>query len=333
MLNFACKLVLRAMMDKCIGHVVIGSDRDAFHAFRTQIVPVDEIEHDGHARMRERSAGMRLDRDPGKSEGPRIAELAVDHVGAVAAARGPEKSPVRLQTVERGGEPERRQLGSHDTAFGGASRMKRLGHGTEVFAQAGGLGRAQAQGPPRGFAIESEQPRGTCRGADRAAGRGAVEPVLVVARQDGFGNLAFDFDADLIRRHEIAAALPVPLGERQRRRQRRCRRMREQPVHAILGDGELSVVVVVGMDRDAVGERREARGQAHVTSDHGAAVVACNAQCGEVAAGDVTGLRGGARECQADAVEHRTLAEMGDVGRDILCARSNHEAGNVIGQG
>ena len=261
---------------------------------------------------------MRLDRDTGKGEGPRIAEPAVDHVGAVAAARCAEKPAVGFETVQRRREPERRQLRRHDAAFGGASRMKRLGHRAEVFAQSGGLGGAEAQRAPRGFAIEAEQLRGARGGADRTAGRGAVEAVLIVARHDRLGDLAFDLDADLIRGHQVAAAASVSLGERQRRRQRRCGRMREQAVDAILGHGELRVVVVVGVDGNPVGERREARGQTQVAADHGAAAVGGDAQRRKIAPRNVTRLRRGAGEREADAVEHRTLAKVGHVGGDVL---------------
>jgi hypothetical protein len=171
--------------------------------------------------------------------------------------------------------------------------MKGLGHGSEVLAQPGGLRGPQTQRAARSFAIESEELRGTRRGADRAARRGAVETVLIVARHDRLGHFAFDLDADLIRGHQIAAALSLAFGERQRGWQRRGRRMREQPIDAILGNGELRVVVVVGVDRNAVGEGREAGRQAHIASNHRAAHFgspASNAQRGKVAAGNVAGL-------------------------------------------
>ncbi len=326
------QLVRGPMMDEGIRHVVIGADRDPLDPLRAQIVTADEIQHDAHARMRERPAGMRLDRNPGKGEGPRIAELAVDHVGAVATARGPEEPPVGFEAGQRSRKSERRQLRRHHAAFGGASGMEGLGHGAEVLAQSGGLCGAQAQSAARGFAIESEQPGGACRGADRTAGRGAVEALLIVARHDRLGHLAFDLDADLIRGHQITAAPTIPLGERQRGRQRRRRRMGEQAVDAILGNGELRVVVVIGVDRNAVGECREARGKPQFASDHGAAALGCDAQRGKIAPGDATGLRRGAGQRQADAIEHRTLAEMGHVGRYVLPVRGDNEAGDVVGQ-
>ena len=80
-----------------------------------------------------------------------------------------------------------------------------------------------------------------------------------MARHDRLGHLALDLDADVVGEHQIRAAAPVALGERQHRRQRGRGRMREQSVDAVLRDRELRVVEVVGVDRDAVGERREAR--------------------------------------------------------------------------
>src|SRR2546423_2105689 len=208
------QLVTGAMMDERIWHIVIGADRYPFDPLRSQIMTMDEIEHDTRARMRERPAGMRLDRDTGEGEGPWIAELAVDHAGAIAPTRGPKKSPVGLQSVRRCSKTERRHLGGDYAAFGGASRMKRLGHGAEVFAQSGGLRGAQAQCAARGFAIEAEQLRGACGGADRATGRGAVKAVLIVARQDRPGHLAFDPDPDLIPGNQLTGALPIPLRKR-----------------------------------------------------------------------------------------------------------------------
>ncbi len=210
--------------------------------------------------------------------------------------------------------------------------MKRLGHGAEIFAQTRGLRGAQAQRATRGFAVEPEQFCGGRGGADRTAGRRAVEAVLVMTRHDGFGDLAFDLDADLIRGHQVPAAPAIPLGDRQHWRQRGRGWMGEQSVDAILGHGELRVVVVVGVDGDSVGERCEARGKTHIASDDCAAVPGCDAQRRKIAPGNVSGLRRGARKGEADAVEHRALAEVSHVAREVLSACGDNEAGNVVGK-
>ena len=275
---------------------------------------------------------MRLDRHAGESESPRVAELAVDHFGAVAAAGRAEESAVGFEAIFRCGESERCDLRSDDAVFGCAPRMKRLGHRAEVFAQPACLRRADAERAPRGLAIETEKFRGARGGADRPARRGAVKAVLVVPRQNRLGDLAFDFDADLIGEHQIRSAAPVALGQRQHRRQRRRGRMRQQAVDAVLGDRKLRVVVIVGVNREAVGECGETRGHSQLAADHGAAFVGGDAQLSEIATRDVARLRRRARERESDSVEHRALAQMRHVFRNVARLRAQDETRNVIGQ-
>jgi hypothetical protein len=210
--------------------------------------------------------------------------------------------------------------------------MEGLGHGAEVLAQAARLGRADGERAARGVAVEAKQLR--CRGgrADRAAGRGAVEAVLVVARHDRLGDLALDLHADLVGEQQVRAAAPVALGERQRRRQGGSGGMGEQAVDAVLRDRELRVVVVVGMHGEAVGEGGEARGQPHVAADHRASLVAGDPESLEVAPRDMAALRGGAGERETDAVEHRALAEVGHVLRDVGVLRVDDEGGGVVSE-
>ena len=123
------------------------------------------------------------------------------------------------------------------------------------------------------WTIKAEKFRGARGGADRPTRRGAVKTLLIVPRQDRFGDFAFDFDADLIREHQIRSAAPVTLGEREHRRQRGRGRVREQAVDAVLGNRELRVVVIVGVNREAVGECGETRGHSQLAADNGAALV------------------------------------------------------------
>src|SRR5205823_12544786 len=138
------QLGARPMVDQRVRHVVISAHRHALHAPRTQIVAPDKIEHDGHARMRERAARMRLDRYTRKREGPRITELAVDHFDAVSAACRAEKATLAFQAIRRSSEAKRRQLGSNDPALGRAPRVKRLRHRAEILTQSTGLRGAKA---------------------------------------------------------------------------------------------------------------------------------------------------------------------------------------------
>ena len=106
---------------------------------------------------------MRLDRDAGKVERPRRAELALDHLGTEAAAGGAEEAAIGLEAVGRSGEAERRDLRRHDAVFRRAARVERLGHGPEVLAQPARLGGADADRAPHGLARQSQQLRRTRR--------------------------------------------------------------------------------------------------------------------------------------------------------------------------
>jgi hypothetical protein len=101
--------------------------------------------------------------------------------------------------------------------------MEGLGHGAEVLAQPARLRGADRKRSSRGFAIEAEQLRRTRGRADGSAGRGAVESVLVVARRDRLRDLAFHFDAHLVREHHVEPAAALSLRERQHRGAARAR--------------------------------------------------------------------------------------------------------------
>ena len=115
----------------------------------------------------------------------------------------------------------------------------------------------------------------------------------------------------------------VALSQREHRGQRGRSRMREQAIHAILRDRQLRVVVVVGVDRDAVGKRRKARRQLERRSDDRAAAVGRAAKGAQILAHDVTGFGRVAGERQAEAVQDRALAEAHHVLRDVArpCGR------------
>src|SRR5207244_12418952 len=90
--------------------------------------------------------------------------------------------------------------------------------------------------------------------------------------------------------------------------------MGEQAVHAIFGDGKLGVVVIIGVDKGAIGECGKTRRQECLAANDGAAGAAGDAKCIEIAQNDATSLRRGARECESEPIEDRALAETGTVG-------------------
>ena len=145
MLNFACSSFVGRWWMSAFGMLWLVPTATRFTRSGSQVVLADEVEHHRHAGMRERAARMRLDRHAGERERPRIAELAVDHLGAVAAAGGAKETAVGFESVRRGGEAERRELGGDHAALRRAAGVERLGHRAEVLAQARRLRGADAQ--------------------------------------------------------------------------------------------------------------------------------------------------------------------------------------------
>ena len=72
----------------------------------------------------------------------------------------------------------------------------------------------------------------------------------------------------MVGEHDVATALAQRLADGERGGQGRRRRMREQAIDPVGGDRELRVVIVVGVNSHAVGERREARRDLQVRADH-----------------------------------------------------------------
>ncbi len=108
--------------------------------------------------------------------------------------------------------------------------------------------------------------------------------------------------------------------------------MGEQAVDAIFRDGQLRVVIVVGMNRDAVGERREACRQAQIAADDRRSGLSGDTQRVEVTANDVRGLRSRTGQRQAETVEYRSLAQTHHVAGNIARPGADDKVGDVGGQ-
>jgi len=109
----------------------------------------DEVEHQSHAGMGERAAGVRFDRYARKGEGPWIAELALDRRGIVTAARGLEEAAAGFENDGCRGENrvartrrQRRRFRTH------VRRGKAFIMVAEILAQARGLAGGDAQRAP-----------------------------------------------------------------------------------------------------------------------------------------------------------------------------------------
>src|SRR5580692_8106340 len=100
---------------------------------------------------------MRLDRHARRSKRPWLAEAPHDRIRIEAAAFGLKESERRFQNIHGSGPSERCEICGHSPVFGGVSRLKRLGHGTEIIAEAAALGGSDSQRIDRLLHIQSAQ--------------------------------------------------------------------------------------------------------------------------------------------------------------------------------
>src|SRR5579863_5516795 len=122
---------------------------------------------------------MRLDRNARRSKRPRFSEAAHDRIRIESAAFRLKKSQRRFQNINGGCPSERRQVGCDRPIFRGVPRLKRLGHGTEIVAEAAALGGPNAEGIDRLLHIQAAK-SGACRGAAKRAARSSGMKSLVV---------------------------------------------------------------------------------------------------------------------------------------------------------
>src|SRR6266478_1286153 len=85
------------MVNERVGQVTIRAHFYHLDIRRLDLLAADEPLHLGHAGMRERAAGVRLDGDAGVGERPGLAELVENGGGIVAATKRVEEAAVRFQ--------------------------------------------------------------------------------------------------------------------------------------------------------------------------------------------------------------------------------------------
>src|ERR1700674_594801 len=85
--------------------------------------------------------------------------------------------------------------------------------------------------------------------------------------------------------------------------------MHEQAIHAVFRGGELRVVVIVSVDRDAIDKGCETRRSFLGCSDDGGFTVA-NTETLDVVSGGGAAFRAGARQCQSQTIEDRLRAQI-----------------------
>ena len=95
--------------------------------------------------------------------------------------------------------------------------------------------------------------------------------------------------------------------------------------------GELRVVEIIGMDEDAVGERREARGSLDAGADD-ARLRAGESETLDIGSNDRSHHGRRSRQRQPEAVEDRFLAENEHIVRNIGIRGARDEIGDVLGE-
>ena len=195
---------------------------------------------------------------PGETMLGGLPERADDAVGveAGAEAEDPEESPRTVERVSAAGVATRGEFRGHHAVLCRAPTCSGLVMVPKFRRMPELMLEAMASALRQRVAHSAQQLRGAGHRAERAEGARRVEAVLVVVGMDRFGHLAFDLEADEKRFEELRARDAEPFADREARRQRRNRRMRQQPEDAIGRRRELRVVEVQRVAGRAVDQRR-----------------------------------------------------------------------------
>src|SRR5258708_37794481 len=98
------------MVNERVEHVVVRAHFNRLHVRRLDLFAADEPLHLGHAWMRQRATGVRLNGDAGVGERPGLAELVEDGGGLGTAAKSVEEAAGSFQYLF-GASPAQRRTG------------------------------------------------------------------------------------------------------------------------------------------------------------------------------------------------------------------------------
>src|SRR5712692_348101 len=112
------------MVNERVEHVVVRTHFNHLHVRRLDLLAADEPLHLGHAGMRQRAAGVRLDGDAGVGERPGLAELVEDGGGIVTAAKSVEEAAVSFQYLFGASPAQSRQVSGKDPDLGRMAGME-----------------------------------------------------------------------------------------------------------------------------------------------------------------------------------------------------------------
>src|SRR5216683_4690861 len=99
---------------------------------------------------------------------------------------------------------------------------------------------------------------GRCRSEWSACSCG-MKSVLIMARRNRFGNLAFHLDSQMIRQHQFPAGNTSLLSEREDGGKYRHGWVDEKPIDTVLGHCKLRVIEIIRVNRNAIHKGSKAR--------------------------------------------------------------------------
>ncbi len=186
--------------------------------------------------------------------------------------------------------------------------------------------RTRARSNPYSFAATAADPSAPHRAA-------SVKSVFIVPRCDRLGDLTLHLHADVVGQKQIPARHRFAFGQSQSRRKRRHRRVRQQTVDPVLGDRELGVIVVIGMDSNRIGERGKSgcglQGCASEGRSNHRRHPTRDSIRFEIGLHEFAGLSHRSAQGQSQAVQNRFPGQFKDLGRHLRVACIHNEVSDI----
>ena len=158
-----------------------------------------------------------------------------------------------------------------------------------------------------------------------------MKSILIMAGRNGFGDLAFDLDPQMVRKHEFFTGDRSAFGHRKDGGQHRHGWVHQQSVYAIFSGGKLRVVEIICVNGYAVYKRGETgRGFYGRADDRGFSVA--DAKLPKVLPANRSGLCARSRQRQTQAIKDGLLAKLDDAFGDILIPCCSNEFADILCQ-
>ena len=204
------------------------------------------------------AAGIALEDD--LREGPALAKTLGERLRSPVGAE-PRRPPRPVEEARRRCHPAGRRQRREQGVGRRPADLERLGHRAERFVDPAELGGGQPHRPVEPVRVETEEPRRGHGAAEPAERRRGVPAGPVVPGGQGLGDPAHHLRTQREGAEHRTAPEPARLGESHEPGKDRRRQVTRQV--------QVDVVVVEGVGRDAVEERRRHRRRRPGRAEHG----------------------------------------------------------------